>query len=716
MRKRFLSCLAVGGLLPMVVVAESAIFWVSGPVRPKETVLVTGFFPKAEKSRVRVAYLGRTSGDWHAAVQDHGTPAALVKGTEHNLMFVLPDLGGEGVYGFRVDQDGEGPQYGRVNLPEIWWTLAESGDSNRVNRAGVEGNRAQPSSTLRIFGRCLALDGKPSVVRFKPPSGQAITLPATAESPYAVSIKLPQDLASGRYTVAIASGAQPQEGSDSNAFVVDIHPSELIAPISINAADRGARGDGSFDNSPVFASIFSEAAGHEAVLVTIPPGSYVLSKPLVIPPGFYLQGESPDQTALFFRDMNPPPPSWIVGTHNFGLQNLSVYFGHQIAVISSDMSGDPQSSGHVRLANLRVRGGGFSGKFGTLVKPDDASARLVRLMNSSLGYETVRLSGPDLRIENCDLLGMGRSLYLLRASGAIVRGNTLYNGIAGWYNIDGSESVVVEQNRIEGADLLATGGSYSVFGPSKRSQNIYTAANTYARMTGNDGEAFTSDGCCGAYFGSVSSVQGKTVLLKDDPTWGKDTWSGALVAVMSGRGLGQWRTLESSDGKTVVLSGAFDIAPDQTSVLTIVPLQLHYVFYKNHFSDAGIAIQFFGSGVEHIAAENESHNAGGLNVTALNYSRGIQPEMNIQVLRNVISGMSYSNGTPAPSSIQATAASPSTIIGLVIRNNDLKDNSTILVKSWNAAGMKGILVEGNRVLNSRSVRIDGSVAAEVVVR
>jgi hypothetical protein len=249
-----------------------------------------------------------------------------------------------------------------------------------------------------------------------------------------------------------------------------------------------------------------------------------------------------------------------------------------------------------------------------------------------------------------------------------------------------------------------------------RSQNFYTARNNYVRLTGNDGEAFTSDGGSGAYFGSVSSVSGGTLVLKDDPGWSRANWRGAMVAVTGGHGLGQWRILESYSENTIVVSQPFEIAPDRTSTVTIVPLQLHYLFYRNRISDAGLAIQFYGSGIEHIVAENDAQNTGGLFVVALNYLHGIQPEIDVQLLGNVVSGMNYSNGVPGPSSIEARSESPSAIIGLVIRGNELKNNSTIRVKSWSRAGVKGMLLEDNRPQNSGNVSIDNSVAAEVVVR
>jgi hypothetical protein len=544
-------------------------------------------------------------------------------------------------------------------------------------------------------------------------SGYTLNALRETDGGFATSIDLPSDLPAGEYSLTVGAEA---EITRSAPFSIQIVATNSSAPIHINALERGAKGDGQFDNSGAFAAIFSELAGHGSAVVDIPAGSYAFSKPLVLPPGIHLKGRSPDDTALFFREAEVPPPAWISGSRDFGLENITVYVGRHQAIISSDMSGDPEKTGHVRLNRVRVRGGGFEG--GGL-KPEEAMSRIAKLAKASEGTETVRLSGPDLEVIDCDLQGAARVLYLAKASGAVLRGNVLSNGISGWYSIDCSENVVVEENTIEGGDLLATGGSYSVFGAPRRSQNFYTARNNYRHLSGNNGEAFTSDGCCGVYSGGVLSVEGASLVLREEPSWGGGSWQGALVAITSGRGVGQWRALGSGGGRNITLSRAFEIAPDKTSVLTIVPLHLHYVFYRNTFADTGVSIQFYGSGVEHIAAENISLNGGGFYVVALNYYQGVQPQVNGQLLNNRVEGLNRRYGPDSrfsfgPSYIEADSFSPSLVVGLVVRGNVLLGDCAIRIKSWSRAGMKGILVEGNT--SSFAPIVDSSVAAEVVVR
>jgi hypothetical protein len=197
-------------------------------------------------------------------------------------------------------------------------------------------------------------------------------------------------------------------------------------------------------------------------------------------------------------------------------------------------------------------------------------------------------------------------------------------------------------------------------------------------MFGWDREAITSDGGGGAYFGTVSQTDGETLTLAGVPAWGKDDWAGAMAAVIAGHGAGQWRMVASWSGQQVKLSHAFAIAPDSASKITIVPMQLHYIFDHNHFRETGLAIQFYGTAVEHIVAQNDESMAGGYFFSAGRYSGGVAPQLNIQIIDNILDeGPNYQfgpNGAVAdgPSMIRATAMPPSAIIGMVIRGNELR--------------------------------------------
>jgi hypothetical protein len=604
-----------------------------------------------------------------------------------------------------------------VNLPEVWWTLTESPGTNPEIEGRVDVDAASAGARLRIFGRCLTYEGAARNVRLTSPTGKVIDLKSTNEGSYELTAILPQNLAQGAYSLEVRSPAGASTVA-SAARVIQIHAADERHFANLNLADFGAKGDSHFDNTWAFRAAFIKATALGGAILKIPEGNYVVSQPIEIPPHVYLVGKSPRETALYFPDIDAAPQAWVHGEHDFGLADLAIFCGNHNAIISSEMSGKPEATGHVRLRNLFIRGSAFRGH----PAPELAARRVAQLIKSSgQGYETIRLSGADLIVEDCDVLGSSRSLYLFEARGAIVRRNKLHNGIVGWYNYSASDGVVIEGNTIRGEGLLASGGSYSTWGEPKRSRDIYTANNTYADMLGFDREAFTSDGGGGAYFGPVTQSQGQTLTLEGAPAWEKDDWTGALAAVVAGHGAGQWRTVKSWSGQQVDLSDAFAIAPDASSRITIVPAQLHYIFYRNHFENTGVAIQFYGTAVEHIVAENDESSAGGFNAIALKIASGVAPQLNVQLLGNQIrQGPNYYHGHNGVNSdaspIYVQSSSPSAVIGMVIRNNDLQGSSTLQVHSQSAAGIIGMLLDRNHTSAESNVQIDPSVSGEVLVR
>jgi hypothetical protein len=680
--------------------------------------MVTGQYLPSQEISIKVAALSGGNSDWRSEVDANGVLTPALKKNEHVVMFQVPK-GTDSVYGFRLNEPEEPPIYGRVNLPEIWWTLSQGTSTDAISGRLTDTIIAQ-NSTVQVVGRCLSHDGKPDMVLLINQSNNTITpLKARLESPYDLSVTVPSNLVPGMYNLVVSGGPDDTQ-TRSATYRLGVGQEPLRHhPDSIYLDKFGVVGDGVSDNSPAFERALSEAAKLNICIIRIPAGLYKLTKPLQIPPGVYLLGSSRDESALYFADSDSPPNVWVSGKHDFGLINLSVFCGNHHTIVSSDMSGDVKKSGHVRLKNILIRGDCFSGHISAATM---ASRSAEILKGFATGFEAVRLSGPDLEIEDSDVLGSGSSFTLFRAEGAVIRRNRFYNGRFGCYYMGASEEVLFTHNEIEGADLSSTGGSYSVPGYAKVSKNIYTAENTYSRFRGWDSESFTSDGGGGAYFGPAVSSSPTAVDLNGDAKWGNGNWTGTLLAVTGGRGLGQWRTLKRWSGRHVEVEEPFDIPLDETSNITIVPLQLRYIFYKNHTSDAGVAIQFYGAGIEHIADKNESVRAGGVRVYTLNYFDGVQPQINIQLMSNQISGFKYQNTQPdlkpgmSQSAIEIESHPPSSILGLVVRNNSLGQNCPLYVRSWSRAGLKNVLIEGNHLTDKKEgLQIDAIVASEVFV-
>ena len=141
-------------------------------------------------------------------------------------MFVLPDLGGDGVYGIRLDQPREAPVFARVNLPEVWWTLTESPSANPENPGRVDVESATAGAQLRLFGRCLTYGGVALSVSLTSSSGKTVNLQSKNEGSFALTTTLlhGDDLRSGQlYTLEVRPGRGRQCSIASAPRVVQIH-------------------------------------------------------------------------------------------------------------------------------------------------------------------------------------------------------------------------------------------------------------------------------------------------------------------------------------------------------------------------------------------------------------------------------------------------------------------------------------------------------------
>lgn len=712
-------CTIVTVFCSIAAFSETAVFWVSAPVKAGETVLVNGYFPQAQQAALRIANITRAGKDWGAVVSAQGRSAEIVKATENAMMFVLPRDIGQGVFGFRLDQPGENPIYGRVNLPEIWWTLSQPDETNPATPGQALTDEAMPGEILRVFGRSLSFSGVVAELSPESRPNQVLAVSARAENDYAMQLRIPGGMAPGRYVLRVLA-AQGAQGGESSGRTIEVSRPAQPELGSLNLLDFGAKPQAGFDNSGALGQAFERAQAAGGAVILLPPGGYFFAQPIRIPPHVYLRGASEDQTAIYFPEADPAPDAWISGSHHFGIANITIFCANHKSIVASDMSGRPDASGHVTLRNVRIRGSFFRGH----PKNQNLTNRISPVLaGGGVAFEAVRLSGPDLQILDCDILGSSRSLYVFRGKGAVVQGNTIQNGFMGWYNFNASQEVIFENNKVSGADLMSTGGSYSTWGPPKVSQNFYTAENSYSQMLGWDREAFTSDGGGGAYYGKVAQAEGNRLVLDGTPPANWNDWYGALVAIINGKGLGQWRTLSGANGQEVQLSTAFQIAPDPNSIITIAPMQFHYLFYHNRFSESGLAIQYYGTAIEHIAEGNEVAAAGGIFASSRNYSHGISPEIGVQFIGNIIQpGFNYASGPNganlfAPSVIDASSSEPGRTIGMVLRRNQFQGQSVLRIRTQSPAGMRAVLVDGNQLAGgAAAIEIDKLAAAEVVVR
>ncbi len=693
------------------------IFWVSDPVRPGETVLVTGEDFGAAP-RVRVALLpedGYTATPAASAVMD-GDTLALKEAQQVALR--IPSEWRAGIY--KLEIDGEGRRAtALVNVPRIYFVQ------------GSSGVHAIPGGWLRIFGRNVQAPGKRARLRLGlRGGGQPLTLAATAGDDWTASFRLPFDMQAGAFDLEYHNGWGGELGWTAGGSLT-VAPEAVWPQRHLMVTDFGAKGDGNADDTAAVQRALDAAGEAGGGVVFLPRGRYKLTDGLKLKPFVTLAGAGRDRVALAFIDFTTPPPALISGPNHFALRDFSLFASNHKRIISDDAAQAPgRAGGGVAIERLLIRASIYRRHPKGSEVGDKYQAEYSRPQ-----ADAISLGGAELRIVDSDVYGSGRPLVLILPRGALVAGNRFHVGRTGWYSIAGGDGVIFEKNEIIGADLMSSGGGVNTMFGASSSRNIYFAENTLRMMNGVDREAMTTDGSGGYYYGRVAPegadkwrvFEGRNEKFTAVHT----SWSGASFFILGGRGRGQFAKVVSIDGDVVSLDREFAVPPDAGSTVTIVPTQENYLFLRNTFEDTGVAVQFYGTSVNHVVAANRTVRASGLFAMGRWYNH-YQPSWYCQFLENEIADGNTYRGGPnsvmfaeeAKLSFETFAPPPNTaplLIGGIARRNRLLGNAHISVGvttgGRSTPALDGVLIEDNIVRNSAiGIRVDPSTKGVVISR
>ncbi len=684
---------------------QPKVFWASDPVRPDETVLVCGD-GFGESPRIEIARLpDGDAGSPPARVSWSGQARQVkpVQPDDRSVKFVVPVELATGAYVFRITGPKGASEPVRLNCPTPYWSQGDTGTT------------ASPGGWIRVFGRCLLGEGRQPTVLLRPHArrtGRDIVLVPTEATQWSVTVQLPEDLPVGTYRVFVHNGFGGAQGW-SEAPGIAVAKREPWPQEVFNVREFGASGEGRpYDGAAIRAAL-KRAEENGGGIVYFPRGCYCVTGTLAIPKYTVLRGESTQLACLFWPETEKPY-TLVEGTSHFGLEDLTLYCSNYVHGVAAAL-GEPDS-GNTFLRRVRVRADMYRGH----LKPEQVDERFrASLRRSTGGGDLVRFGGENIEISDCDLYGSGRSLYLLNVRGGRVVGNTLYNGRWGWYCIDGSDGLILERNQIIGADLMSTGGSLNCY-TSAYSQNVYYAYNKLSKAHGWDREAMTTDAGYGAYYGTVAEAAPRRLLLASDPDWKrKKDWTGAGVFILGGRGMGQYRRIASYQGRSVTLDQPWDVLPDTQSIITITMLQRNYLFIGNEFEDVGIALQYYGTSIAHVAFGNKCARGGGFYNSGRWY-RHFQPSWYCQFLENeILEGNNYrfgpNNATNAGGSflgtfgLQSQGGTAPLALCSVHRRNHLYNNAELrfIGVDQGHPGLRDVIAENNIIENSdRGIYVD----------
>ena len=297
------------------VIAAPQIIQASDPVRPDETVLVTGE-GFANDSKAELAIMPDRPG----AEPQKWEEIKPLQCENQSLKFVVPKTWKQGVWMCRVKQGGFASKPVVLNAPSAWWWN------------GDEGEAATPGGWLRVFGKSLNFGSKTRVKLQSPDGkGQPLILTDNKPSPYALSFTLPANLAPGDYPLFVHNGLGGESGWTS-AGTVNVRPKEVWKSDIFNVKDFGP------DPAKALLAALDKAKSNGGGIVYVPRGRYPVADTLVVPPHTILRGESMETVSLSWPDYDKVPNDLLNGS-DYGVENITLYcLNHKNFVADQDKS------------------------------------------------------------------------------------------------------------------------------------------------------------------------------------------------------------------------------------------------------------------------------------------------------------------------------------------------------------------------------------------
>lgn len=551
----------------------------------------------------------------------------------------------------------------QLNAPCVWWRQAD-----------VATHTASAGGWARVFGSSLAFANGACVPTSNPAcgggaacgararlvpvaGGAAIDVPVTRASCFALDVAVPPGTPLGDYLLQVVNGLGASPWADTaggngggtggggcsvargGGNATTTTPLTVVAPAPWPSTVYNVVALGS-----VWAALDAARAAGGGV-VYFPRGRYAFDENHTmnsVPPRTTLQGESADTVELYWRDMREPPrahgaPTALIQGEAgfFAVKNVSLYAQGQYPDVISDGGFDG-----LIVAGVIIR----ADPYFMLLEPVNQSfhGRSMPIGSGANSGVSVSVSGSNWRVEDCDIVGGSHAVsmfvsdsksptWFARSRNGVLARNTLDGGF-GVYRCEGVDGLIVEDNVMRGGGLNSLGSWISTY-YAKSTSGVYMARNTMSRIMGGDRELLSFDGGGGAYGGAIAAVSpdGRTLTLATDPTFAGYippgprlyNYTEAAVLIMKGRGEGQVRRVISNDwtpggtNRSWVLDMPYDVAPDATSFVSIVPFRGDIIIAGNDFVDGG-AIQLYAMAVNTIVAENTATRTSGFLSWGLN--------------------------------------------------------------------------------------------------
>jgi hypothetical protein len=615
--------IAVLWLIPIFIThsvsAAPKIFWASDPVHPNETVMVSGADLGGVNAVVEIARLGDAPHPLHNGDPMEWTRVPVLQGSEETLKFVVPAAFKMGVFDCRVTVNGAKDEV-KLNMPDVWWIQGDEGDS------------ATPGGWLRIMGKSLNLLGAGDVVvvdgKTKPlhlqPVGDA----------YSLRVDLPATMTPGHYRLSVHNGAGANEGYgqpvDFQIIPARVAPTNVYSVLETYGPDAVTemrqktlvKYNQPLDRTEGILAALKKAKDNGGGIVYFPAGRYTVKGPLVIPEHTILRGEGEGLVTLWWgtghfnldgggpqgraKIEEPKPPSPLISGPDFAIEQMSLYLpiDYEQGIIADN---------RFRMDHVRIRIDHY-------------------WLVQGRGNGVVARLGKNFQVTDCDILAKGDGL-VPGQYGLITHSRIMSNKSN--TPMGNSRCVIIEDNQMVSMDPTAYQNIAGV------GRNIYYGHNHHEALYAQQSDySFTFDAGGGAYVGGIAKADGTQITLAADPTYPKwaqensNLWKRGAIFILDGRGVGQWRDVISNHGRNWEIDRPFDVAPDATSVASIVPFNGRVLVIGNSFEDANWLNAGYGTSIDVICADNHLARCADIMNYGVRYQGFCEPSWHVQFFNN----------------------------------------------------------------------------------
>ncbi|OWP61943.1 hypothetical protein CDA63_16710 [Hymenobacter amundsenii] len=630
-------------------------------------------------------------GQFGAGAKVYGAPGAATAGQllpvlvqgEGQATVQVPAALGRDV--FRVWVEDQGQRSPGVFVNQAWGMHYDSPD-------------VVPGGSLRLFGRNLLLPGATAQVRFAPRNGGGgggvATIKTGASSAYVLSLDVPASLLPGTtYDVFVSNGGGGSAGETRVELpVTAIAPGTDYFALGVPWAAKfnfhanrydvrtdsrlalKARGDGTTNDQPAIQAAIDRASADGGGVVVIPAGTYKLvissDGALNMRSRVVVQGAGKDQTTLKFGYGTAASNRWGVlwsGAKQAGLADLTLQNVNESGKWINNLTGSGSE-----IFMQRMRFDLNTGDWLWLANSDKlavTNSEFVQGIDNLSGYH-----GP-VQFNGTTNFVVARNRFTYAVDGL---------------NFNHAHEGVFEDNQVfrDGSARYPTSLVNHVL-VVNFAQNLAVLNNLFRVINGpsqnsNDGETIIAEGGgpdrIDEDTGTASGATA-TTLQDNSKNWGTFRQQ-PVVAIVNGKGMGQWRRIVSRSGGTLQLDRAWDVLPVAGSRYAIFNWGArNWLVQGNTLEGNRRGITLYHNATDNVAiVGNTLTNSGSIDLTPLQQQQPGAPQQfvptyNTQIVGNTVANIDGANGVfigvHTVQFVQSKTFGTS-VIGLEVRRNVLR--------------------------------------------